>query len=154
MSVMKPGVLLCLLLAALLPCACHHTSFPPPGQPTLEVDGREILVEPSLVRNIMPGGPPGGGPMMLHVGLAAADSLRLPSGLNASRAWVVSGSKVWETDLARESGWAPIYKAEFLAYNGPKWGIGIYVDVTVRVDREGGTYWYIEVPDCLIVGAI
>ncbi len=154
MSAMKRGVLLCLLLVVLLPTACHHASLPPPGQPTLEVDGREILVEPSIFRNIMPGGPPGGGPMMLYVHLQAADSLALPSGLVATHAWVVDSPKVWETELERDPSWTPIYVARFYVSNGPKWGIGIYVDVTVRIDREGGTYWYVEVPDCLIEGAI
>jgi len=88
--------------------------------------------------------------MMLYVRLRSADSLALPSGLGATRAWAVDGSHVWETELQRDPAWTPACSAGFYASYGPRWGPNIYVDVTVRVDREGGSTWYVRIPRCLI----
>jgi hypothetical protein len=146
---MRIGVLL--LSAALVPLACHQAPVPE-GQTDLFVDGREVLVVPSLVRDFMPSVParPDGGPLMLYVRLQSADSLALPSGLSATRAWVVDGSLVWETGLERDPAWTPAYGAGFHAFDGPKWGPNIYVDVTVQVERADRATWFVRVPRCLI----
>ncbi len=138
-------------LAALLPCACHHTPFPPPGQPTLVVDGRQILVEPELWRDFFPGyAPPGGTPLRLGVHLRAADSLSLPRGLTGSHAWVVYQSGVWETDLALDTTWKSTCEARYWASGGPKWGPNVAVDVTVRVIQAAGESWDVLVKACTI----
>lgn len=150
-----PGRLSCVLvccLLLLLPGCSLGDREPPPGQGELVVDGRQILVEPGLTRDFMPGAtPPDGDPMVIYVKLWAPDSQPLPPELGANRAWVVNGRAVWETGLKPDSGsWRPPYLTGAYACGGPKWGPDIPVDVTVRVFLPGGETVHVLVPDCVI----
>ena len=114
------------------------------------VDGREILVQSFLWRNFSVLNDPDGGPLDLMVRLETADTLQLPSGLGVSHAWVVSEYGAWETNLGKDHAGLPDYMASYYVSGGPKWGPDIFVDVTVQVDREDDTTWFVLVPHCLI----
>jgi hypothetical protein len=135
----------------LLLASCDHVAEPLSGNVGFVVDGRQILVEPELWRSFFPGStPPDGDPLALFVHLRAPDSLALPSGLVATRAWVFDESGFWETELVREQTWCPPNLARYHAYDGPKWGPGIRVDVTVQVVQAGGGTWNVFIPGCVI----
>jgi hypothetical protein len=144
-----PVMLLC---AALLPCTCHNNPPVPQGQPDLVVDGRLILVEPSLSR-FYPHGSRDGEPLLVYIRLAASDSAPLPVGLAATRAWVVCDADAWETGLTEHAAKRSDYHSAYYAEGGPKWTPGLNAGVTVRIIQSGGGTWDILVRDC-VVGAI
>jgi len=147
------GRLTAALALVLLLTGCNlFVHQPPPGQTELRVDGRQVLVVPSLSRDFMPGSnPPDGSPMAIYVKLWAPDSQPLPPELGANRAWVVNGRAVWETGLVSDTGsWRPPFMTGAYARGGPKWGPDIPVDVTVRVTLPAGKTVHVLVPDCII----
>jgi len=146
------GRLTIALALVLLLTGCNlFVHEPPPGQTELLVDGRQMLVIPSVSRAFKPGGsPPDGSPLSIGFRLWAPDSQPLPADLNATRVWVVNGRAVWETGLARDDGWLPPYARDFHAHNGPKWEPGALVDVTLRFVLADTATWYLYIPDCII----
>ena len=135
----------------LLLASCDRVTEPPGGRSGFVVDGRQILAEPDLWRSFFPGSTtPDGDPLALYVRLRAPDSLPLPAGLSATRAWVFDESGFWETELVLDQTWSPPNLARYHAYDGPKWGPGIRVDVTVQVVQAGGGTWDVFIPGCVI----
>jgi hypothetical protein len=140
------AVAVCLLLPIL---ACDLGRAP--GIADVEVDGREIVIEPYLVRGFMPGmSPPDGGPLAVYIDLAASDSLPLPQGLSADHAWVVKGLATWETDMMKDETSPSPWNAVFRGFGGPKWGPSIRVDVTVRIALPDGGSTRVRIPRCMI----
>ena len=148
---MKYFLVLPVLALTLLLASCHHVAEPPPGQPELVVDGRQILVEPSLSRDF-PWGSRDGDPLLVYIRLVASDSIALPVGLAATRAWVVCNADVWETGLTEHVAWKSDFHSAYYADGGPKWKLtpGLTADVTVRIIQSGGGTWDILIRDCVV----
>lgn len=145
---MKP-LRLTLGLVAVLAVACQGPTVPSIPLETLlgsplqvSVGGRTLTLETYVWRDFMPGGPAGGSELRVNCLITAEDSQPYPSGLNADKIWVVNGDDIWEADFTGEAGppdQAHLHQLQKTAYGGPKWEIGVEVEVIVRlVPTTGG----------------
>ncbi len=104
------------------------------------IEGRSLALETYLWRNLMPGGEPGGGPLLALIRVTAVDLKPYPPAVDADRLWIVFQGAVWETDLP-ETLHETLHQLSKMARGGPKWGPDVYVDVVVRVvHAAGGRY--------------
>ncbi len=109
----------------------------------IEIDGRGYSLEAALWRDFMPVTPPEGSPLMAAVKIIASDTLEFPAELNANHLWVIKGTQeIWETEFTGENKGGEKNVLEKSASNGPKWEIGIEVDVVTRLVnvRTGKNY--------------
>jgi hypothetical protein len=108
----------------------------------VSIGSRILTLETFVWRDFMPGGPAGGTELMANVLITAEDLQPYPTGLNADKIWVINGDDVWEADFTGEAGppdQTRLHQLQKLAYGGPKWEIGIEVEVVVRlVPSTGG----------------
>lgn len=101
---------------------------------TVEIDGRQYVLETYLWRDFMPISPPGGKPLMASIRVSAKDERAFPAGLKVDRLWVVSDAQqVWETELGDDVRQPSASQLETVARNGPKWEPGTSVDVVIRL---------------------
>ncbi len=109
---------------------------------TVEIDGRQYVLETYLWRDFMPISPPGGKPLMASIRVTATDERAFPATLKVDRVWVVSDAQqVWETDLGGEARQPTANQLETIARNGPKWEPGTTVDVIIRlIDSDNRSY--------------
>lgn len=101
---------------------------------SVEINGRQFVLETELWRNFMPGTPPS--LLAAVVYITAVDGQPLPDLIDANRIWVVNGEQVWETTFVRESrprSPAHLNQLEKGADGGPTWDVGTQVEVIVRV---------------------
>jgi hypothetical protein len=137
------NVRLALGFVAFLAAACQGPTVPSIPLETLlsapeqvAVGGRTLTLETFVWRDFMPGGPPDGSELMAVALITAQDQRPYPIGLNADKIWVIYGDEVWEADFTEESGppdQVRLYQLQKNAYGGPKWEIGIEVEVVVRL---------------------
>jgi len=102
----------------------------------IEIDGRQFSLETFLYRDLMPGGEPGGSPLVAFVYLTADDGQAFPDDVDSTRIWVVNGEEVWETrflDEMRPRNLNHVNQLAKVTSDGPKWDIGARVEVIVRV---------------------
>lgn len=76
---------------------------------------------------MMPGGEPGGSPLVAFVYLTADDGRAFPDDVDSTRIWVVDGEEVWETGF--QGGMRPrnlnhVNQLAKFTGDGPKWEIG------------------------------
>lgn len=100
----------------------------------IEISGRKYVLESYLWRDFMPPSPPEGQPLMVVVKIVGSDTLAFPTTLSANHLWIIKDKKeIWETEFTSENRSGEINKLEKSASGGPKWPIGIEVDVVVRI---------------------
>ena len=103
---------------------------------TITLDGRSVRVTAYAYLNLQPGPGSDAIPFHLVLHILPSDSGSLPTGLDADRAWVISGSRVWEDTL-----WAPQPDTNPRALlralgGGPAWVLRAdSVDVVIRLVR-------------------
>ncbi|HIK27832.1 MAG: hypothetical protein N3E45_11805 [Oscillatoriaceae bacterium SKW80] len=109
---------------------------------TVEIKGRQYVLETYLWRDFMPISPPGGKPLIASIRVIAKDEKAFPTTLKVDHLWVVKDTQqVWETDLNGEAKQITANKLETLARNGPKWMPGTTVDVVIRlIDEDNRSY--------------
>lgn len=103
-----------------------------------EIDGRQYTLETHLWRDFMPPTEPNGSPLAAVVYVTAVDGQPFPAEIGVDRLWVVNGEEVWESGFQGETrprDQAHLYQLEKYTAGGPKWDIGIQVEVVVRVTR-------------------
>jgi hypothetical protein len=100
------------------------------------VAGRTIRLTAFLNRDFMPISPPGGKPLMVKIGLEAADGGTIPVGVAIERVWVLNGDETWSPPVERIA-----ESVEVFARDGPKWAPGLAVEVVALVkDANGSTH--------------
>lgn len=107
----------------------------------VEIDGRQYTLETYLWRDFMPPTEPNGSPLAAVVYVTAVDGQPFPAEVGADRLWVVNGEEVWETAFSGEQrprDQAHLYQLEKFTAGGPKWDVGIQVEVVVRVKSATG----------------
>jgi hypothetical protein len=107
----------------------------------VELGGRTFVLETYLWRDFMPVAEVGGSDLMAVVFVTAVDLEPFPDDVDSNRLWVINGEDVWETEFSwenrpRDPGHP--HQLEKYAGGGPKWPIGIDVDVVVRLQTQGG----------------
>ena len=102
----------------------------------ITLDARSVRVTAYAYLNLQPGPSSDAIPFHLVLHILPSDSGSLPAGLDADRAWVTSGSRVWEDTL-----WAPQPDTNPRALlrvlgGGPAWVLSAdSVDVVIRLIR-------------------
>jgi len=102
----------------------------------ITLDARSVRVTAYAYLNLQPGPSSDAIPFHLVLHIVPSDSGSLPAGLDADRAWVTSGSRVWEDTL-----WAPQPDTNPRALlrvlgGGPAWVLRAdSVDVVIRLVR-------------------
>ena len=139
------------LAAATLVGACSENPVAPPdidiqslqaAPEKLTIAGKALILRCSLWRDFMPISPPDGRPLVVVIAVQTADSTALPEGLNADAVYVIYEGQVWKAWLEENPDLTPPpYRLEKVARDGPKWGPGVYVDVVVRLQYGGKTYF-------------
>ena len=90
----------------------------------------------------MPISPPDGRPLVVVIAVQTADSTALPEGLDADVVYVIYEGQVWKAWLEdNPDSSQPPYRLEKVARDGPKWGPAVYVDVVVRLQHGGKSYF-------------
>ena len=143
------------LICVLLVCALFLTCNKFPDYPisdllnapeTIEIDGREFVMEAAICRSFMPSCPPDGHPMVAIIWLVAVDSEQFPSSVDFDYLWVINEEHdVWLTDFEEDETYIEDYKLRKVARDGPKWDVEPYpvlVDVVVRV-KDGADNEYL-----------
>jgi hypothetical protein len=143
----KPGRLALLAIGSLflLPACSDDVSAPSePTIPTmtlaqlrsapemLDLAQQDYSLEAYLWRDFMPIAPSDGRPLVAVARLASLDQEPIPGDVELVYLWVVNGNRVWSTTFS-DGVETPDNVIQRYAYNGPKWGPGISVDVVVGV---------------------
>jgi hypothetical protein len=133
---------------------------------TIEIDGREFVMETAIFRSFMPSCPPDGHPMVAIIWVVAVDSQQFASSVDFDYLWVINEEHdIWLTDFEEDATRIEDYKLKKVARDGPKWDVEPYpvlVDVVVRVkDGAGNDYLLraanqiiqspIKTPDCFSI---
>jgi len=143
----KSGRLVLLTIGALcfLPACSDDVSAPSePAIPTmtlaqlrsapemLDLARQDYSLEAYLWRDFIPIAPSDGHPLVAVARLASLDQEPIPGDVELVYLWVINGNRVWSTAFS-DGVETPDNVIERYAYNGPKWGPGISVDVVVGV---------------------
>jgi len=109
---------------------------------SVEIEGRQYVLETYLWRDFMPMSPPDGKPLMASLRVIATDKQAFPTSLKVDRFWAIkSDREVWETPLNSEASQPAKNQLEKVARNGPSWQPGTSVDVIIRlIDSQNRTY--------------
>lgn len=101
--------------------------------------GYNLTLETYLWRDFMPLAEPGGSSLMASIKIVAQNSSEFPSSIEATKMWVFNNDTIWETRLINQFD-NPIEENKLIkiAYGGPKWETGIYVDVVVKLSTSEG----------------
>ena len=139
------------LAAIMLVGACSENPVAPPdidiqslqaAPEKLTVSGKALILRCSLWRDFMPISPPDGRPLVVVIAVQTADSTALPEGLDADVVYVIYEGQVWKAWLEdNPDSSQPPYRLEKVARDGPKWGPAVYVDVVVRLQHGGKSYF-------------
>jgi len=135
------------------------TSYPPYFPPTdlsdasnrVQVEGLNFMIKANLCRDFMPSTPPDGRPLSASISLIEVDSLDIKQGIDAVYIWVIHEEEVWISQLFNRQSWDPPYKLVRTAWNGPKWGPNVTVDVVVGIMDPQYDLHLIREEDVLIV---
>ncbi len=103
---------------------------------SVEINGRQFKLETYVWRDMMPSTDPGGSLLIVAAYLTAVDGQPFPAEIDGTRVWVINGDKVWETTFAEEArprDSTHLNQLEKIARGGPKWDVGIQVEVVVRI---------------------
>jgi hypothetical protein len=109
---------------------------------TVTLGGKALTLETHLWRDFMPVAPPDGQPLIAVLRVrATGEGASVPANVQVDSAWVVLGEQAWASRPVQEQQrTATTPYLEVVSRNGPKWGPGVNVDVTVRLrDGAGNT---------------
>ncbi len=111
------------------------------------INGTVISMQASVYRDFMPGGEPGGSPLIAVITLTAAGHPDFPDYIGADKIWVTNRQEIWESgfqDELRPRSPAEPNVIELVARGGPKWEPETPVNIVVRITVRGGSYLYIK----------
>ena len=116
---------------------------------SIQIDSTNFVLSVYLWRDFMPISPPDGKPMLASVEILTSDSSDFPENIDADKMWVIDSTNSWETFLYDQSVHES-YSILKKASNGPKWEIGLYLDVVVRLVQDDTLYHYLKIEDVLL----
>jgi len=146
------AILLCLLLLTCNKSPDYPTDDLLTAPESIEIDGRDFVMETVFHRIFGSSGPPDGYPMFGLIWIIATDSLPFPSSLDADFLWVINDMHdvwvtdldLWITELDDDFKMIEDNKLNILITDGPKWDTTtspMLVDVIVRlVDSADNKY--------------
>jgi hypothetical protein len=136
-------LLCCAALVAVAGCGaacrcCRPAAASPASAPEwVEIGGREYTLTANAWRDFQPVAPPDGEPLIVAVGVSAAEPIPIPADLLIDHVWVLNGKEQWSAKPDGRS------SSEAVIRGGPKWGPGIKVDVVARL-RQGKKTWLVR----------
>jgi len=104
----------------------------------LTVDDKDYILDSYLWRDFMPPRhEEGGSNLIASISIIDQDSITISQDISLDYLWVVNEEITWATPFSNEGRSDPAFKMNEIARNGPKWEIGISVDVVARVIVDG-----------------
>jgi hypothetical protein len=111
----------------------------------IEINGTNYTLETYLCRDFFPPCQPDGSPLWALIKVKAPGETAISSKIDATRLWVVKGTKIWKTELVSREGSTTGDTLEKVGGGGPKWEPGISVDVVVRIiDLKSGRSYLLK----------
>lgn len=114
------------------------------------INGRVFNLETYIWRDFMPLSPPGGKPMIIIIRIIPNDSQAFPSDLDTNRLWLINGDDIVSLTFTNETRIKPPNILEKVAREGPKWDVGIKIDVVIRLIQNGYRTYYLKAKDQII----
>src|ERR1051325_6545106 len=112
----------------------------------LMIAGKKVSFEASLSRGFMLWGP-SGSPMSASFRICTADRSPFPAGLRVEKAWVIHKGSAWIPRFEAPRKVTPRDGAPcvvVLAGDGPKWQVGIRVDVLIELRDEADNAYLLQ----------
>ena len=114
------------------------------------INGRFFNLETYIWRDFMPPSPPDGKPMIIIIRIIPNDSQAFPSDLDANRLWLINGEDIVSLTFTNETRIKPPNILEKVAREGPKWDVGIKIDIVIRLIQNGYRTYYLKAKDQII----
>ncbi len=106
---------------------------------TITIGENTLLLEATVWRDFMPGGPSDGSLLICMNQLRDINSTQISTDIIIKKQYIVLGNEVWSTELEKTSS-SEEHILVCIARNGPKWDHGLYVNVICELERFGETF--------------
>lgn len=103
---------------------------------TVVVENNSLVLETNLSRDFQPICEEDGGPLYCCLELKNDQNLNLHEKIQLKKIYVIHGGKVWSKDI-QDYNSGPENSVKGIAFNGPKWGPDITVDVVCEFKYNG-----------------
>jgi hypothetical protein len=111
------------------------------------VQKKKLIAEAYLWRDFMPGSPPDRFSLMASIKLKSDDVSSFATDIKVLKVWLLRGKDVWSTENQEvRIGMGPANEIEIVIRNAPKWNVGSYIDVVVKLTDKAGRSLLLKAP--------